>query len=99
MLWGYRFVNLLNFKHSESEYKIDYSAFNSVYKIEMSSKSQEVKDKADQKLESDAPSPGGTGRRTSPGSCQGSPALRTGGLTPTRNDVRTRSCAETLHIV
>ena len=32
VLWGYRFVNLLNFKHSESEYKIDYSAFNSVYR-------------------------------------------------------------------
>ena len=32
VLWGYRFVNLLNFKHSESEYKIDYSSFHSVYK-------------------------------------------------------------------
>jgi hypothetical protein len=32
VLWGYRFVNLLNFKHSESEYKIDYSSFNSVYR-------------------------------------------------------------------
>ena len=32
MLWGYRFVNLLNFKHSAAEYKIDYSAFNSVYR-------------------------------------------------------------------
>jgi hypothetical protein len=33
VLWGYRFVNLLNFKHSASEYKIDYSAFNAVYKV------------------------------------------------------------------
>ena len=32
VLWGYRFVNLLNFKHSESEYKIDYSSFHSVFK-------------------------------------------------------------------
>ena len=36
VLWGYRFVNLLNFKHSESEYKIDYSAFNSVYRWRLS---------------------------------------------------------------
>ena len=32
VLWGYRFVNLLNFKHSESEYKIDYTSFHAVYK-------------------------------------------------------------------
>ena len=44
MLWGYRFVNLLNFKHSASEYKIDYSAFNAVYKTEMSTESQASKD-------------------------------------------------------
>jgi potassium inwardly-rectifying channel subfamily J len=31
VLWGHRFVNLLNFKHSEAEYKIDYSSFHSVY--------------------------------------------------------------------
>ena len=65
MLWGYRFVNLLNFKHSESEYKIDYSAFNSVYRwqtffelkvstclrIEMSTKSQETKDRCEEQNE------------------------------------------------
>ena len=65
VLWGYRFVNLLNFKHSESEYKIDYSAFNSVYRwqtfselkvntclrIEMSTKSQETKDRCEEQNE------------------------------------------------
>jgi len=51
VLWGYRFVNLLNFKHSESEYKIDYSAFNSVYRIEMSTKSQEAKDRCEEQNE------------------------------------------------
>merc|ERR1719264_436378 len=49
VLWGYRFVNLLNFKHSESEYKIDYSAFHSVYKVEMSQLSQELKDQCSEK--------------------------------------------------
>jgi len=44
VLWGYRFVNLLTFKHSASEYKIDYSAFNSVYKTELSPLSQKIKD-------------------------------------------------------
>ena len=43
VLWGYRFVNLLTFKHSASQYKIDYSAFNSVYKTELSPLSQKVK--------------------------------------------------------
>ena len=44
MLWGYRFVNLLTFKHSAAEYKIDYSAFNSVYKVDLSPLCQKVKD-------------------------------------------------------
>jgi len=44
VLWGYRFVNLLTFKHSASEYKIDYSAFNAVYKADLSPKSQRAKD-------------------------------------------------------
>ena len=44
VLWGYRFVNLLTFKHSASEYKIDYSAFNSVYKTELSPLSQKIKE-------------------------------------------------------
>ena len=44
MLWGYRFANLLTFKHSASEYKIDYSAFNSVYKVDLSPLCQKVKD-------------------------------------------------------
>jgi len=44
VLWGYRFVNLLTFKHSASEYKIDYSAFNAVYKADLSPKSQKAKD-------------------------------------------------------
>jgi len=44
VLWGYRFVNLLNFKHSASEYKIDYSAFNAIYKTDMSTRSQKSKD-------------------------------------------------------
>jgi len=44
VLWGYRFVNLLTFKHSASEYKIDYSAFNAVYKADLSPKSQKTKD-------------------------------------------------------
>jgi len=51
VLWGYRFVNLLNFKHSESEYKIDYSSFHSVYKVEMSQLSQELKDQCSEKDE------------------------------------------------
>jgi len=51
VLWGYRFVNLLNFKHSESEYKIDYSSFHSVYKVEMSQLSQELKDQCCEKEE------------------------------------------------
>jgi len=44
VLWGYRFVNLLTFKHSAAEYKIDYSAFNSVYKVDLSPLCQKVKD-------------------------------------------------------
>ncbi len=44
VLWGYRFVNLLNFKHSASEYKIDYSAFNAVYKVNMDARSQKERD-------------------------------------------------------
>jgi len=44
VLWGYRFTNLLTFKHSASEYKIDYSAFNSVYKTDLSPLSQKIKD-------------------------------------------------------
>jgi len=44
VLWGYRFVNLLTFQHSASEYKIDYSAFNAVYKADLSPKSQRSKD-------------------------------------------------------
>ena len=43
VLWGYRFTNLLTFKHSASEYKIDYSAFNSVYKTDLSPLSQKIK--------------------------------------------------------
>ena len=34
ILWGYRFVNLLNYRRSTNQYKIDYSAFNKVYKVE-----------------------------------------------------------------
>jgi len=49
VLWGYRFVNLLNFKHSESEYKIDYSSFHSVFKVEMSQLSQELKEQCCEK--------------------------------------------------
>merc|ERR1719414_2498755 len=49
VLWGYRFVNLLNFKHSESEYKIDYSSFHSVFKVEMSQLSQELKEQCGEK--------------------------------------------------
>ena len=37
-------MNLLTFKHSASEYKIDYSAFNAVYKADLSPKSQKAKD-------------------------------------------------------
>ena len=37
-------MNLLTFKHSASEYNIDYSAFNAVYKAELSPKSQKAKD-------------------------------------------------------
>jgi len=44
VLWGYLFVNLLTFKHSDFEYKIDYTAFHSVYKANLSPKSQKVKD-------------------------------------------------------
>ena len=44
VLWGYRFVNLLTFKHSSAEYKVDYSSFNSVYKTELSPLSQRVKE-------------------------------------------------------
>jgi len=54
VLWGYRFVNLLNFKHSESEYKIDYSSFHSVYKVEMSQLSQELKDQCSDKDENES---------------------------------------------
>ena len=36
-------MNLLTFKHSASEYKIDYSAFNAVYKADLSPKSQKEK--------------------------------------------------------
>ena len=37
-------MNLLTFKHSASEYKIDYSAFNAVYKADLSPKSQKAED-------------------------------------------------------
>ena len=33
VLWGYRFVNLLNFRPSAAQYKVDFSAFNAVYKV------------------------------------------------------------------
>uniref|UniRef100_A0A0K2VBM6 Inward rectifier potassium channel C-terminal domain-containing protein n=1 Tax=Lepeophtheirus salmonis TaxID=72036 RepID=A0A0K2VBM6_LEPSM len=34
ILWGHRFQNVLTFKESEGSYIIDYSSFNSVYKVE-----------------------------------------------------------------
>ena len=37
-------MSLLNFRHSKSEYKIDYSAFNSVYKVHMDCRSQKERD-------------------------------------------------------
>merc|ERR1719312_1086408 len=53
VLWGYRFVNLLTFKHSASEYKIDYSAFNAVYKADLSPKSQKAKDLENEQVDED----------------------------------------------
>jgi len=47
VLWGYRFANLLNFKPSAEEYKVDFSAFNAVYKINLDTRSQQEKDEAD----------------------------------------------------
>ena len=44
VLWGYRFVNLLNFKPSAAEYKVDFSAFNAVYKVNLDPRSQKEKD-------------------------------------------------------
>ena len=34
ILWGYRFLNLLNYGKITNQYKIDYSAFNKVIKVE-----------------------------------------------------------------
>ena len=34
ILWGYRFLNLLNYRKTTNKYKIDYSAFNKVVKVE-----------------------------------------------------------------
>jgi len=48
VLWGYRFVNLLNFKPSASEYKVDFSAFNAVYKVNLDTRSQKEKEEEDE---------------------------------------------------
>ena len=34
ILWGYRFMNLLNYSRLTSQYRIDYSSFNKVYKVD-----------------------------------------------------------------
>ena len=34
ILWGYRFVNVLNYQRKDGEYKIDYGSFNSLYKVD-----------------------------------------------------------------
>ena len=34
ILWGYRFLDLLNYRKSTNQYKIDYSAFNKVIKVD-----------------------------------------------------------------
>ena len=34
ILWGYRFINILNYSRLTSQYRIDYSSFNKVYKVE-----------------------------------------------------------------
>ena len=44
-------MSLLNFKHSKSEYKIDYSAFNSVYKVHMDCRSQKERDEMENEEE------------------------------------------------
>ena len=46
-----RFVNLLTFKHSAAEYKIDYSAFNAVYKCDLSPLSQKIKEEEQEEVE------------------------------------------------
>ena len=45
ILWGYRFVNVLNYSRKAGEYKVDYGSFNSLFKVETptsSAKAQEV---------------------------------------------------------
>jgi len=96
VLWGYRFVNLLNFKHSASEYKIDYSAFNAVYKTEMSTESQANKD-----AESDTKSEDSNKDSLS----KLGPALTNHSVShlelpyQLRGVSRARSCTEVLHMV
>ena len=34
ILWGYRFVNVLNYRRKEGVYKIDYGSFNTVYRVD-----------------------------------------------------------------
>ena len=34
ILWGYRFMNLLNYRRTTNQYKIEFSAFNKVTKVE-----------------------------------------------------------------
>ena len=34
ILWGYRFLNVLNYRKTTNQYKIDYSAFNKVVKVD-----------------------------------------------------------------
>ncbi len=33
ILWGYRFVNVLNYKRRDGEYKVDYGAFNTLFPV------------------------------------------------------------------
>lgn len=85
VLWGYRFANLLTFKHSASEYKIDYSAFNSVYKTELTPLSQRVKDELS---EGDKAS---CGENTQPGcTCSQTPTDPVSPVTPSTTPFTTR---------
>ena len=52
VLWGYRFLNLFNYRQATNQYKIDYSAFNKVIKVDTPRCSaKELEDESD---ESDA---------------------------------------------
>ena len=57
ILWGYRFVNVLNYRRLTNQYKIDYSSFNKVYKVDTPRCSAKQMDEQSSKEETPERSP------------------------------------------